>query len=169
MGFWSELLIQKIILMTYNQAISKAMAICSKAEKCISDIETKLQTWEVTSDDSKKIIKTLIEEKFIDQERYARFFVRDKFRFNHWGRVKIAYMLKGKRVSAELIQQALEEIGDDTYIETLSGLLKEKAHKTKSVNEYDLKGKLYRFAQSRGFEYEVIGTALKNIDKKLDD
>jgi regulatory protein len=155
--------------MTYIQALSKAMAICSKAEKCISEIETKLNAWEVTSEDSKKIIKTLIEEKFIDEERYARFFVRDKFRFNHWGKVKIGFMLKSKRLPAELIQQALNEINDESYLEMLSGMLRDKARKTKFANDYDKKAKLYRFAQSRGFESEAIGTALKNIDKKLDD
>jgi regulatory protein len=155
--------------MTYNQALSKAMAICSKAEKCISEIETKLQSWEVTSEDSKKIIKTLIEEKFIDEERYARFFVRDKFRFNHWGKVKIGFMLKNKRLPSQLIHDALEEIGEEVYLEMLSGILRDKARKTKFVNEYDKKAKLYRFAQSRGFESEVIGTALKKIDKKFDD
>jgi regulatory protein len=149
--------------MTYNQALSKAMAICSKAEKCISEIETKLQTWEVTSDDSKKIIKTLIAEKFIDEERYARYYVRDKFRFNQWGKVKIGFMLKSKRLPSELIHDALDEIGDESYLEMLTETLRDKARKTKFVNEYDKKAKLYRFAQSRGFEYEVIGRAISGI------
>ncbi len=106
----------------------------------------------------------MINERFIDEERYARYFVRDKFRFNQWGRVKIAFMLKTKKIQPELIRQSLDAIDEDEYQELLGKLLREKTRKTKFINEYDKKGKLYRFAQSRGFENEAIGTALKNID-----
>jgi regulatory protein len=147
----------------YNQAFSKAMAICSRAEKCISDIQQKLNDWGIPADDSKKIIKNLIDEKFIDEERYTRYFVRDKFRFNQWGKVKIVFMLKSKKISAALIDEALYEISDEAYLELLVKLLKDKAKKTKFVNEYDKKGKLIRFAQSKGFEFEVINEALKSI------
>lgn len=169
MGIWHELLIMREKKITYNQALSKAMAICSKAEKCISDIQTKLNDWGIEQSDAVKIIKTLIDERFLDEERFTRYFVRDKFKFNQWGRVKIAFMLKAKKIQPELIQQSLDAIDEDEYFEMLEKLLREKARKTKFMNEYDKKGKLYRFAQSRGFENEAIGTALKNIDKNFDD
>jgi regulatory protein len=148
---------------SYTQALSKAMAICSKAEKCVSDIQTKLDEWGVEKADTQKIIKTLITEKFIDEERYARYFVRDKFRFNQWGKVKIVFILKSKKIPATLIEEALQEINDEAYLELLIKLLKDKAKKTKFVNEYDKKGKLVRFAQSKGFEFEAINEALKSI------
>jgi regulatory protein len=147
----------------YTQALSKAMAICSKAEKCIFDIQTKLDEWGIEKADAQKIIKTLIAEKFIDEDRYTRYFVRDKFRFNQWGKVKIVFMLKSKKIPATLIEDALQEISDEAYLELLVKLLEDKAKKTKFVNEYDKKGKLVRFAQSRGFEFEVINEALKSI------
>lgn len=148
---------------SYDHALSKAMAICSKAEKCVSDIQIKLDEWGIESADAHNIIKTLILEKFIDQERYARYFVRDKFRFNQWGKVKIVFMLKSKKIPAALIDEALQEINYETYLELLVRLLKDKAKKTKFVNEYDKKGKLIRFAQSKGFEFEEINEALKSI------
>jgi regulatory protein len=148
---------------SFNHALSKAMAISSKAEKCVSDIQTKLDEWGVEPTDAQKIIKTLISEKFIDQERYTRYFVRDKFRFNQWGKVKIVFMLKSRKIPAALIDEALLEINDENYLELLVKLLKDKAKKTKFVNEYDKKGKLIRFAQSKGFEFEVINEALKSI------
>jgi regulatory protein len=150
-------------MITYDQTLSKAMAICSKAEKCVSDIQKKLDDWDVEPADAKKIIKTLIEEKFIDETRYACYFVRDKFRFNKWGKIKIAYMLKIKKLASEIIQNALDEIGEEVYMEALSGMLHEKARKTRFVNEYDKKAKLYRFAQSRGFENEAIGEVMKRM------
>jgi len=148
---------------SYGQALSKAMAICSKAEKCVFDIQQKLNDWGIEYDDTQKIIKTLISEKFIDENRYTRYFVRDKFRFNQWGKVKIVFMLKSKKISITLIEDALQEISDEAYLEQLVKLLKDKAKKTKFVNEYDKKGKLIRFAQSKGFEFEVINEALKSI------
>jgi regulatory protein len=143
-------------------ALSKAMAICSKAEKCVSEIQQKLRDWGIEQVDAQKIIKTLITEKFIDEDRYTRYFVRDKFRFNQWGKVKIVFMLKSKKIPATLIEDALQEISDEAYLELLVKLLKDKAKKTKFVNEYDKKGKLVRFAQSKGFEFEVINIALKS-------
>jgi regulatory protein len=155
--------------LNYNQALSKAMAICSKAEKCVSDIQTKLNEWGVEKADAQKIIKTLIAEKFIDEERFTRYFVRDKFRFNQWGKVKIVFMLKSKKIPAALIDEALQEINDEIYLELLVKLLKDKAKKTKFVNEYDKKGKLIRFAQSKGFEFEVINEALQSLNSNKMD
>jgi len=146
-----------------KQALSKCMAICSKAEKCISDIQKKMDGWGVDPAKTQEIIKTLIDEKFIDEDRYARFFVRDKFRFNQWGKVKIGYMLKIKKINQYLIEDALNEIDEDAYLEMLVKLLKDKARKTKFKNEYDKKGKLFRLAQSKGFGFEEINEALKSI------
>jgi regulatory protein len=150
---------------TYAQALSKAMAICSKAEKCVSDIQQKLNGWGVEPADAQKIIKNLIAEKFIDEERYVRFFVRDKFVFNQWGKVKIAFMLKSKKVPAALVEEALRGIDDEAYLDLLVKLLGDKSKKTKFVNEYERKGKLVRFAQSRGFEYDTIEKALAELRK----
>ncbi len=152
---------------TYGQALSKAMALCSKSEKCISDIQQKLNDWGVEPVDAQKIIKNLIAEKFIDEERYVRFFVRDKFVFNQWGKVKIAFMLKSKKIPSSIIEEALiNGIDDEAYLDLLVKLLSDKLKKTKFVNEYDMKGKLVRFAQSRGFEFETIGKALTELKKK---
>jgi regulatory protein len=148
---------------TVQQALSKAMTICSKAEKCVSDIQQKLNDWGVEAAEAQKIIKTLIAEKFIDEERYARYFVRDKFRFNQWGKVKIVFMLKSKKIPSSIIDEALQEIDEETYLDLLVKILQDKAKKTKFLNEYDKKGKLIRFAQSRGFGFEVINEALKKV------
>lgn len=147
--------------MQEKEALSKCMAICSKAEKCISDIQKKLDTWDIPEEWSHRIIQVLIDEKFIDEGRYARLYVRDKFRFNKWGKIKISYMLKGKGLNPAVIKLALEEIDSHAYMETLNALIQSKSKRLKYKDEYDRKSKLIRFAQGRGFEFESISIVLE--------
>jgi len=81
----------------FETALKKAMALCAGREYCRSDIRQKLSTWSIDATDAEKIISKLVIEKFIDEERYCTAFVRDKFRYNKWGRVKIASALKMKK------------------------------------------------------------------------
>lgn len=152
--------------LSYEEALSKAMYICSKAEKCISEIRQKLRDWGIEEDASKQIIDRLIEERFIDEGRYAHYFVRDKVKFNKWGKTKISFMLKTKGLPDSLIKESIEEISDSDYMELLIELLSGKEQKTKAEDDYEKKAKLIRFAQSRGFEYDLIEKALKQIDKQ---
>ena len=73
------------------------MRYCSKAEHCIDDVRQKLWTWKVPTEEHDDIINTLIDNNFINEQRYAEAFVKDKFRFNHWGRIKISLMLRAKK------------------------------------------------------------------------
>jgi len=149
--------------MDYKQALSKAMHWCSKAEKCRTDLLIKLKDWGVSPDDQQKIIACLSEERFIDDERFAALYVREKFTFNQWGKIKIGFMLKGKLLPETTIAQALDSIDQATYLETLTRLLQHKVRSLKNTDPYERKAKLTRFAQSRGFEFEAIDQALKQI------
>ena len=120
------------------------------------DIYQKLIAWECDVNMANEILQLLIEEKFIDNSRYAQFFVNDKFRFNKWGKIKLSYMLKQKNISGKIINMALEQIDETEYLETLEKLLQEKIRKIKFKNQFDRKAKLMRFAQSRGFESELV-------------
>ncbi|WP_372774901.1 regulatory protein RecX [Mangrovibacterium sp.] len=135
---------------------SRAAVLCSRAEKSPASIQQKLQQWGLDDRETDSVMQRLFEEKYLDEERFARSYVRDKFRFNQWGRVKIAYHLKAERISSVVIQSALEEIIDDDYRETIRKLMQEKIRKTKAANSYDLRAKVFRFAQSRGFESDLI-------------
>lgn len=142
--------------MQEKEALSKCMAICSKAEKCVSDIQKKLDNWDVPEQLAARIVDELISQKFIDEDRFTKFYVRDKFRFNQWGKIKISFMLKSKGIHQNQIDDGLAEIGDQEYLETLQNLIQAKLKKIKFKDEYDKKSKLIRFAQSRGFEYDAI-------------
>ena len=94
---------------TPAQALSALAALCSRGEQAESDLREKLRKWEVSPADADRIIQRLKEENFLSDERYARAFVRDKFRFNGWGRIKIAHALRQKHIDSQWIEQALAD------------------------------------------------------------
>ena len=146
-----------------QSAFSKAAVICSKSETCTFDIQAKLKVWGMNEDDSDVVISQLKEEKFIDDERFARAYVKDKFRFNQWGRQKIAYMLHSKNISKEIQEAAFEEIEDDNYSDKLMKLLTDKEKSIKAKDQYDKRNKLMRFAMGKGFESGKIYAAFKEL------
>jgi regulatory protein len=148
----------------YKTALSKAMALCSRIEYCTSDIRKKLQAWDVSSEDENKIINALVKDNFINEERYSKAFVRDKFRHNRWGRIKIAAHLKSKGLGNEIIRTALDEIDNEEYIRVIKSLIASHRKTTKSKNQYELKGKLLRFGLSKGFESGIMYELLNDLD-----
>jgi len=149
--------------MESKEALSRAAAYCSRQERCINDVVLKLQAWEVDSEEFGAIIERLIAEKFIDEKRFAAFYVRDKFRFNGWGKVKIRWNLKQKNVTGVTIEKAFEGIDDKEYVRKLQGLLEVKLKQLKNRDSYKTKAALIRFAQSRGFEPEIIYPAVEKL------
>jgi regulatory protein len=141
--------------MEIKEAVVKAAEICSSSEKCAFDIEKKLRAWDVSPDDYGAVIDYLKKEKYIDHQRYARFFVRDKFRFNKWGRIKIRYELMRRGIENDIADDALEAVDAEAYIETLDDLLKSRLRQLKQPDKYAQKAALLRFAASRGFEADV--------------
>ena len=145
----------------FKTSLNKSMALCSRREYCISDIITKLDSWGVGKDDAGRIIKNLLKEKFIDEERYATAFVKDKFRYNKWGKIRLGLNLKMKGIPADIIKLALESIEYEEYRRMLEDLISSHRRKIKAKNQYDLKAKLMRYGLSKGFEssmiYEILG------------
>jgi regulatory protein len=148
---------------TLEELLHKAASYCSISEHCVSEVEEKLSAWGVSVTDKQKIIDRLISEDFINEKRFCIYFVKDKFRFNKWGKIKISYILKQKGLSNELINKALETIDDGEYEEMLASILKTKLAGLKYEYEYEKQGKLFRFAQSRGFESNIIDRILRTI------
>ncbi|MFB6342079.1 regulatory protein RecX [Saccharicrinis sp. FJH62] len=142
---------------TYQNALSRAAALCSRSEKCITDIRKKLFDWKLNPADHDKMISYLVSEKYIDEERFTRFYVRDKFRFNQWGKVKIRYQLYGKGIPELIINTTLEEeINPEDYQQLAYDLAKTKLKYIKAENEFERKGKLMRFLSGKGFEPDLI-------------
>lgn len=151
--------------LTRDQTIAydKAAVLCSRSEKCTSEIQDKLKLWGLSAEESEPVIKKLITEKYIDDERFARAYAKDKFRFNRWGKQKIEYMLRAKKINQETVQLALEEITDEGYSNELLKLIADKEKTIKAKDQYDKRNKLMRFAMGRGFESGKIYAALKEL------
>jgi len=153
-----------------NKALAKMMDACSRAEKCSRDVRDKLRKWELPESEIVAIIEKLREQKFIDDDRYARAFVRDKSQFNRWGKTKIRYHLQAKGISPESIAVALTEIKEDKYQEQLEHILRNKIRGMMPIQDhYQAKAKLVRFAASRGFEAELIYAVVDKLLKEISD
>ncbi len=150
---------------SFDELLHKAASYCSISEHCISEVGDKLTSWGVSDEERLKIIARLVAEDFINEKRFCNFFVKDKFRFNKWGKIKISYALKQKGLSSELIDHALGTIDDGEYEEMLASILKTKLTTIKYEFEYEKQGKLYNFAQSRGFESQVINRVIRSINQ----
>lgn len=150
---------------TETEALSKVAAYCSTAEHCRAEISEKLQRWGIPYDSINRIIKRLEDEKYIDEERYCRAFVNDKFRFAKWGKMKIAQALQLKKISYETSRRFLNEIDEEEYLSILDSLVTAKRKSVHAENEYELNGKLMRFALSRGFEMKDIRHCIQVSDE----
>ena len=152
--------------MNYKEALSYTMDLCSRQEKCSSEIREKLKKFKVQKAAVEKVLQTLKKEGFIDESRYAGMFVRDKLRINRWGKIKIQYMLSAKRIPDEIICEAMEGIDDQNYLEILKEELSKKQKSVKAENPFEVRNKLARFAQQRGFESGLIFQVLDEMKKE---
>lgn len=123
----------------------------------------KLEQWEIDAVEANKIIERLKAERFIDEERFAQHYVHDKLLLNHWGKIKISYLLKGKGIAKPVVQKALESINEETYHETLQKLITQKSKQVKPKTDYEKRAHLTRYALSRGFEYDLISKMLSSM------
>ena len=133
------------------------------AERCEDDVLRKLEQWGVPSDAHEAIVAHLIKERYIDHCRFAVAFVRDKYRFNQWGRIKIAQALRMKHVASDAISEALDEIDEEEYEDILTSLLQKKSRSVKANSEYERNGKLIRFATSHGYDMGEIFRCMKRM------
>lgn len=131
-----------------RELTTKAEHYAASSEHCTEDVRLKLRQWGATSSDEQTIIAHLVEHDFINHLRYVKAFVHDKLRFQNWGRVKIAYALRAKRIEDSVINEALESIDEQDYFAVLRkvALLKKNANREQQI----------RFLLQRGFSYEDI-------------
>ena len=149
--------------MTSEKALNIIAGLCSKKEYCSRDISEKLIRWELPEQEIAKIMQYLHQHKFIDDNRFARIYAEDKFKFNHWGKQNIALMLKQKGISPETISEALKILDTQQYHASCLELLKQKSKMLPADDFYKTKAKLIRFALGRGFDYDTINTCLEQL------
>lgn len=152
-----------------GNALARVAAYCSKGERCKSDVLKKLKTWELEEDAIARIMERLVKENFLNEERFCASFVKDKMRFNKWGKNKIVFELKRKYIPDSLIQSAFEDLVVDEFEETLMQILKTKQRSVKGKDDYDRRNKLIRFALGRGYTMDQVLKAVENLMGAADD
>ncbi|MBR5828622.1 MAG: RecX family transcriptional regulator [Bacteroidaceae bacterium] len=154
--------------LTPGEALNKAAAYCTLCERCISEVSAKLTTWGVPYAVQEEIITRLTNEKFIDEARYCRAFVNDKVRFNRWGRLKITAALREKRLPQEYIKEAMENIDEDAYQQSLQETIDIKRRELKGKDDFATQQKIIRHAASRGYEPSLIIKAINYSGDEMD-
>ena len=148
--------------LTESELYTIGVRYCSGAEHCLSEVRAKLMRGTDDEDVCDRVLQRLVADRFIDEDRYVRAFISDKFRFAKWGKKKIQQELWRKEISESVSWTLLDEIDADSYRETLKELIESKRKSVKGRNAYEVKMKLARFAASRGFETELIFECLDN-------
>ena len=150
---------------TPEQALIKIRDWCAYQERCQQEARDKLYDYGLKTDDVENIIAHLVNENFINEERFAIAFAGGKFRIKRWGKVKIKQELKAKRVSDYCIKKGLAVIDSTDYINTLKKVLALKAKSITEKNFLKKKQKLVRYALSKGYEQDLVFDVLKNQEE----
>ncbi|MDB5197135.1 MAG: RecX family transcriptional regulator [Flaviaesturariibacter sp.] len=152
--------------LTKEQAIQKLRQYCAYQERSHSEVVQKLWDLGVYKTEHDEIVSSLIEDDYLNESRFAEAFVGGKFRVKDWGRKKIYYALKEKKVSEYTIKKAMKEIDEEAYRKTLQELAEKKYESLKSEQYLIRKKKTQDYLMQKGFEPELINAALKSITEK---
>lgn len=140
--------------------------LCARAEHCQYELTEKMRRWGMSDEAQARVMQRLVSERYVDDERYTQAFVRDKIRYNKWGRRKVEQALWQKHIDKDIREQILNEVDDDEYLSVLRPLLKQKQKTLKGGTDYERNQKLVKFALQRGFTYDIIR---QRIDGDIDE
>lgn len=156
--------------LSYEDALNKAADYCARSERSRNEVLQKMFCWGVAAPDAARIADWLEEKKFIDEERYAKAFVNDKYRFDYWGKKKIRYALRRNGIPEHIADLALEEIDESEYVGNLRKLLETKCRTIGNGSDpYKMKNTLFRLALSRGFETRFVAPIISELVSGADD
>ena len=152
-----------------KEAYLTLAALCAQAEHCQWEMLEKMRRWEVPEEAQARVMQRLVKERYVDDERYAQAFVKDKIRYNKWGRRKVDQALWQKHIDEDIRKRVLNEVDDEEYLSVLRPLLKQKRKSTKANSDYELNQKLMRFALGRGFTFDIIRQCIDVEEEPEDD
>ena len=146
-----------------DEVLARAIRFCDYRERCTAEIRKKLEEWELPDPSLTRVLEQLADLGYVDDERFARSYAGSKFRVSGWGKVRIRAELRARQISEAAIEKALEHIGTDRYLEELENLLNRKKQSLMKFRGQELKGRLYRYAASKGYESGSILEVLNRI------
>ena len=145
-------------------ALDKMAKYCAYQERCVKDVTDKLKALELSEKEREDILNYLIDNRFVDNQRFAKAFVRGKINQSGWGVNKIRFHLMQKGISKELIDEALQAFDEEAYRQRLIEVLKTKAKTVKAANEFEKNRKLAAYAIQKGFEAPLVWEALRQCE-----
>jgi regulatory protein len=157
--------VQKKFL-TKEEALQKLRQYCAYQERSHYEVQQKLYQLGIRKSEHDEIISTLIEEDYLNEERFAKAFAGGKFRMKDWGRKKIYYALKEKKVSEYSIKQAMKETNEVEYEKNLNELVAEKFDSLKEEQYLVRKKKTIDYLVQKGYEYELVSRAINQLSDK---
>lgn len=145
-----------------DQVLDKMAKYCAYQERCTKDVTEKLRTFELPQKEKESILAYLLDNRFVDDARFAKSFVKGKINQSGWGVNKIRFHLIRKGIAKELIDKALQSFDDEAYRQRLVEVLKTKAKTVKAANEFEKNRKLAVYAMQKGFEANLVWEVIKD-------
>lgn len=147
--------------MTFDEALDRCRFLAAKGECCTFDLEQKMRNWGVQSTDIQRVIESLVAERFVDNLRFATAYVRDKTRFNHWGRVKTTLMLRQKHIDKQTINEAFNELPESDYQRAFEAERDKKLRQLRALKPFERNRKTAAYLIQKGFEPDFV---FKNLN-----
>ena len=144
-----------------DQVLDKMAKYCAYQERCVKDVRDKLKAFEISEEEKAKIIDYLLDNRFVNDERYAKAFVRGKVNQSGWGVNKIRFHLIQKGIVKDIIEEALGQTDEEAYRQRLIEILETKSKTVKAANDFEKKRKLAAYAMQKGFEGSLVWEVLK--------
>ena len=149
--------------LTPDQVLDKMAKYCAYQERCVKDVRDKLKTFEIPEEEKTKIIDYLLDNRFVNDERFTKAFVGGKINQSGWGVNKIRFHLVQKGIDKDIIEDALGQTDEEVYRQRLIEILKTKAKTVKASSDFEKKRKLAAYAMQKGFEGSLVWETLKDL------
>ena len=149
--------------LTPDQVLDKMAKYCAYQERCVKDVRDKLKTFDIPEEEKSKILDYLLDNRFVNDERFAKSFVRGKINQSGWGLNKIRFHLIQKGIAKEIIDEALGQTDEEVYRQRLTDILKTKSKTIKADSDFEKKRKLATYAMQKGFEGNLVWEVLKDL------
>ena len=150
--------------LTPDQVLDKMAKYCAYQERCVKEVRDKLKTFAIAEEEKSKILDYLLDNHFVNDERYAKAFVRGKVNQSGWGVNKIRFHLIQKGIDKDIIDEALGQTDEEAYRQRLIEILKTKAKTVKADSDFEKKRKLAAYAMQKGFEGPLVWEVVKEFD-----
>jgi regulatory protein len=151
---------------TVDEIKRKIEQFCVYQDRCHKEVEQKMRDYELIPEAREMILLSLMQNNFLNEERFAKSFARGKFRIKSWGKQRIIRELKFRDISTYNIKTALKEIDENEYLETIYRVTEKRSNSISETNSYKKKQKLIAFLMRKGFENELI---FKTVNEVLEN